>query len=154
MKRDITLLRTTSHNPDFQRLVKDLDTVLAERNGKANVFFAQYNSIETVKNVVLAYDDDEAIGCGAMKEYDEKTIEIKRMFVSEYKRGNGIASVMLNELEKWASELNYKRCILETGLKMPEAISLYRKNHYQIISNYGPYKNLKSNICFQKLLME
>jgi GNAT superfamily N-acetyltransferase len=64
----------------------------------------------------------------------------------------GIASNILAELEKWASELSYAKCILETGKKQPEAISLYKKNGYRIIPNYGQYCEVENSLCFEKKL--
>ena len=79
-------------------------------------------------------------------------MEVKRMFVDLAFRGNGIASIILNELEKWAKELGYSGCILETGKKQPEAIKLYKKNGYAIIPNYGQYKQVENSVCFEKAL--
>jgi GNAT superfamily N-acetyltransferase len=79
-------------------------------------------------------------------------MEIKRMFVPREKRGQGIASLILQELEKWCEELNYEKCILETGERQPEAIRLYKKNHYKIIPNFGQYANVESSVCFEKKL--
>jgi len=146
-----TLKRTNSDSLDFQNLVLELDKDLANKNGETNDFFAQYNKIDHLKNVVVAYDTHGvACGCGAMKEYEEGIIEIKRMFVPSDKRGNGIAGKIVSELQVWAKELGYKKCILETGDKMIEAIGLYKKNKFQIISNYGVYADIESSICFEK----
>ena len=57
-----------------------------------------------------------------MKKHQDDVMEIKRMFVPAEKRGNGIAGRILSELQLWAKELGYKKCILETGDKMTEAI--------------------------------
>lgn len=146
----ISLERTNSDNPDFQRLVRDLDKYLAIRNGAANDFFVQFNQIDQIKQVVLVYENEEAVGCGAMKEYDPNTMEIKRMFVPLEKRAKGIASAILNELENWAKELGYRKCILETGNDMNEAIGLYKKCSYKVIPNYGQYENIADSICFEK----
>ena len=74
------------------------------------------------------------------------------MFVPESHRNKGIASEILQALEIWSKELGYKKCILETGKKQPEAIRLYEKNQYVIIPNYGPYENVENSICFEKEL--
>jgi GNAT superfamily N-acetyltransferase len=74
------------------------------------------------------------------------------MYVPPEQRGKRIASVVLNELENWARELGYKKCILETGEKQPEAIGLYRKNNYSRIKNYGQYAEVESSLCFEKEL--
>jgi putative acetyltransferase len=146
----IHLTRTNSDNPDFQNLVRELDKDLRIRDGEDHAFFAQFNKIDSIKHVVVAYRDEQPVGCGAMKHYGEKTMEIKRMFVPLEDRGQGIASLVLTELENWCKELNYNTCILETGEKQPEAIRLYHKNHYKIIPNFGQYADVASSVCFEK----
>lgn len=150
----IKCIRTTSDNKDFQQLVKALDADLRIRDGEEHSFYAQFNKIDALKYVIVAYDDDTAVGCGAIKDYSRDTLEVKRMYVSENKRGQGVASTVLKELEKWAVELNYSKCVLETGKKQPEAIALYKKNNYNIIPNYGQYKNVENSVCFEKKLTE
>ncbi|MCD6012798.1 MAG: family N-acetyltransferase [Flavipsychrobacter sp.] len=144
------LIRTNSDNTDFQELVGQLDKDLAIRDGDDHAFYAQYNKIAAIKYVVVAYEGTTPLGCGAIKEYEEGTIEVKRMFVTPEKRGKGIGSVVLKELESWAKELGYAKCILETGEKQPEAIQLYKKNGYNIIPNYGQYANVAASVCFEK----
>jgi len=144
------LLRTNSENKDFIELVKLLDFDLAKRDGDKHSFFAQFNKIDKVKYVVIAYDKQTPIGCGAIKEFEDQVVEIKRMYTTEDSRGKGIASSILSELEKWAVELSYKKSILETGIKQPEAIGLYRKNGYELIPNYGQYKEVEESRCFEK----
>lgn len=148
------VVRTNSDNPDFQKLVMELDKDLAIKNGETNSFFAQYNKLDLIKHVVVAYESGQPVGCGAMKEYEFKVMELKRMFVSAEKRGKGIAGRILAELQDWAKELGYGKCILETGDKMVEAIGLYKKHSFKIIHNYGPYRDVESSICFEKDLTE
>lgn len=146
------ITRTDSSNTDFQKLVRDLDKDLAIRDGEDHAFFAQFNKIAAIRYVVLVYEQDQAVACGAIKEYEPSVMEIKRMFVPPEKRNKGIASIALKELEAWARELNYKKCILETGEKQPEAIRLYKKNGYSVIPNYGQYAEVESSVCFEKIL--
>ncbi|MBL7931678.1 MAG: GNAT family N-acetyltransferase [Bacteroidia bacterium] len=148
-----TILRTDSSNPDFQNLVRELDKDLAIRDGEDHAFFAQFNKIAAIKHVVLVYENGEPVACGAIKEYENGVMEVKRMFVPLSKRNKGLASIVLKELETWARELNYKKCILETGEKQPEAIRLYKKNNYTIIPNYGQYAEVESSVCFEKMLV-
>ena len=148
----IEIKRTSSSEIDFQHLVSELDGELSKRNGETNEFFAQYNKIDQIKNVIIATIDNKPVGCGAMKAYDSDTMEIKRMFVPIEMRGKGIAVHILKNLEKWAKEMNYSKCILETGNKMPEAIRLYEKSNYKIIPNYGQYNGIEDSICFEKHL--
>jgi GNAT superfamily N-acetyltransferase len=147
-----TIKRTDSANLDFQQLVVALDQYLAVKNGDANDFFAQYNKIDLIRHVLVAYEANQAVGCGAMKIYEDGVMEIKRMFVPPAQRGKGIATQILAELQAWAKEMGYKKCILETSDSMPEAIGLYKKNGFRIIPNYGQYANVKSSVCFEKEL--
>lgn len=148
----LNIKKTTAKNGDFQKLVVLLDQDLAIRDGEDHNFYGQHNTLDKIKHVVVIYQDTLAIGCGAFKEFDSDTVEIKRMFVHPDFRGKGIASTVLNELELWANKLNYTSCILETGKNNPNAIALYRKLDYEIIPNYDQYENIETSVCLKKYL--
>ena len=147
----IDLKRTTSDDPGFVSLVRLLDAELAVRDGADHAFYAQYNSIDAIRHAVLALDGKTPVGCGAIKEYAPGTMEVKRMFVLQERRGAGVATQVLAELERWAGELGASRCILETGRKQPEAIALYTKNGYTPMPNYGQYAGVTNSVCFEKV---
>ncbi|MGB3077107.1 MAG: GNAT family N-acetyltransferase [Chitinophagales bacterium] len=149
----IKIIRTDSDNKDFIELVKQLDAELAIRDGADHAFYAQFNKTNTIKNVLVAYNGDIAVGCGAIREYESKVMEVKRMYVVPEARGKGIASNILKELEKWVAELFSEKCILETGKNQPEAIALYKKNGYMIIPNYGQYARMDYSVCFEKKIL-
>lgn len=148
----ITVIRTNSDDLDFIDLVKHLDADLAERDGNDHSFYAQFNKINKIKYVVVAYENSKPMGCGAIKEYTPDTMEIKRMYTSPESRGKGIATKVLTELEIWATELSYEKCVLETGKRQPEAIGLYKKNGYKLIPNYGQYAEIENSLCFEKVI--
>lgn len=148
----ITLLRTNSDHPDFISLVRLLDADLALRDGAEHSFYSQFNIIAKLKHVVVAYENAQAVGCGAIKEQAPDAMEVKRMYVLPESRKSGVATLVLTELEHWANELGYKACVLETGKRQPEAIGLYKKNGYQIIPNYGQYIGVENSVCFAKQL--
>ena len=146
----VKIIRTNSKNQDFIDLVSLLDADLAIKDGDEHAFYDQFNKIDQIKYVTVFYESDTPIGCGAIKEFDTESTEIKRMYVPEMYRGKGIASKILKELENWSKELSFKRCVLETGIKQIEAIGLYKKNNYKIIPNYGQYAGKENSICFEK----
>ncbi|GGG11046.1 N-acetyltransferase [Dokdonia pacifica] len=119
--------RTTSQHPDFIQLVQYLDAELAERDGDEHAFYHQFNSIDSLQHCIVLYEGSEAVGCGAIKTYDHTTVEVKRMYVTNTQRGKGLATQVLMHLEAWATELGFQRCVLETGIRQPEAIALYKK---------------------------
>lgn len=146
----ITLKRTTSDNPDFNSLVVHLDRYLAVLDGDDHAFYAEFNKSSLLKNALVCYENDVPVGIGAYKEYDEATVEIKRMYTIPECRGKGIAQAILNELENWAKEENYTKAILETGFKQVDAIGLYQKLGYTITENFGQYSGVDNSVCMKK----
>jgi putative acetyltransferase len=133
--------------------VKLLDADLAIRDGADHAFYSQFNKINAIKQVIVAFADNRAVACGAIKAFDTSTAEVKRMYTLPAMRGQGVAPVVLSTLEDWAKELGYTRCILETGYKQPEALALYKKSGYSVIPNYGQYVGVANSVCFGKLLI-
>ncbi|WP_296634119.1 GNAT family N-acetyltransferase [Polaribacter sp.] len=146
----IKLIRTTSENKDFINLVRDLDAYLKITDEDEHDFYNQFNNIDVIKHVVIGYHENTLVGCGAIKHFDEDSVEVKRMFVSPIARGKGFAQQILLDLEQWAKELGYKSCILETGKRQVEAVKFYHKCNYSIVPNYGQYEGMKNSICFKK----
>jgi putative acetyltransferase len=148
----MTFQRTTSDNDDFLNLVTLLDEDLAIRDGEDHAFYAQFDTLDHIKNVVVGYHRDHAVGCGAFKPYNKTTAEIKRMFVRPDFRGQGIAKGILTALENWAREYGFTNCILETGTNNPPAIQLYTKAGYSVIPNYDQYENVVTSVCLGKII--
>ena len=146
----ITIKKTTSDNPEFEKLVVQLDVYLAILDGDDHEFYAQFNKSNLLKNVLVCYQNEIAIAIGAYKEYDSETVEIKRMYTLPEHRGKGIASKILSELELWAKEEKYKFALLETGQLQKDAIYLYQKLGYKIIENFGQYQGIENSICMKK----
>jgi putative acetyltransferase len=147
---NLTLVRTTSEHPDFQALVERLDVFLAERDGEDHAFYAQYNTIKTIRHVVVAYAGGVAVACGAFKPQDGGTAEIKRMYVVPEYRNKGAASAVLQYLEQWAATEGYTSFILETIAPPNPAIGLYQKAGYTFIANFGQYAGMSKSVCMKK----
>lgn len=145
----VKIIRTTSQNQEFKKLVLLLNLDLAARDGETHPL-AQFNDISSLKYVVLALNKDKAIGCGAISEYSSNDMEIKRMFVSPKARGQKVGQYILSELESWSKELGYSRCLLFMGSNQPEASKLYKRNNYNSIKKYGKLKEIPDSICLSK----
>ena len=148
----ITIKRTTSDNEDFGKLVMQLDAYLRVLDGEDHAFYAQFNKTGLLKNAVICYENDKAVGIGAYKEFEPNVAEIKRMFTLPECRGKGIAKAVLTELERWAREENYRTAILETGFLQVDAIGLYQKLGYEITENYGQYSGVANSVCMKKII--
>ena len=147
-----TIQRSDSSDETFIKLVAMLDKELAEIDGEDHSFYNQYNGLDAIKHAVVFYQDQTAVACGAIKQYGNDAMEVKRMYTIPKFRGLGLASKTLIELESWAHELGFAKCILETGKRQQDAIALYKKNKYIVIENYGQYSGVENSVCFEKVL--
>lgn len=148
----LILKRTTNINPDFKRLIMELDDDLHVRYNKMKYQYNAYTKIDYIETVIVAYMDNSPVGCSCFKEIDTDTVEIKRTFVYPYLRGLGLASSLLKELIIWAKELNYKNAVLEIGKKQQEAFKFYTKYDFSIVDNFEPYIGSKNSICMGRAL--
>ena len=146
------IIRTTYLNPAFQELVAELNTDLANRDGKDHPL-SQFNEIIHLKHVVVVYLKNKAVGCGAITKYDLVATEIKRMYVLPSYRGQQLGENILSELENWTKELGLSKCILFMGVNQPEAMKLYLRNNFSVIENYGKLKDIPDSICLAKTLL-
>ena len=146
----ITFQKTDATNKDFHHLISELDKGLLDNYQEAQSYYDQFNKLDDIKHVIVAYQDTTPVGCGAIKRFDGDSMEVKRMYVSPEVRGKGVATSILLALEEWAKSLGYEKCILETGTLQIEAIALYEKKGYSVVANYGQYVGMDTSICFEK----
>ena len=146
------LVRTNSSNPDFKSLVAFLDDYLGIVDGDQHAYYDKFNQVDSLQKVIVCYENDEAVSCGALRDMGSGVMEVKRMFTRPEFRGKGYAKQVLAELEKWAAESGAATCILETGRTMTDAIGFYKANGYVVIPNYGPYVGIENSVCFEKIL--
>jgi len=148
----VNIVRTNSKNKDFIDLVSKLNAELKVIDGDDHDFYMQYNGIDKLNNVIIFYQNNIAQCCGTFKEFNDTSVEIKRMYTNKEARGKGFATKILLELEDWAKELGYKNTILETGKRQKDAVGLYKKNGYKITENFEPYIGIDNSVCFIKTL--
>jgi len=146
----LSIIRTHSTDPHFVSLVKELNELLAVVDGEMHDYYHQFNSIENLPFVLVAYLDDKPVACGAIKKYNDTTVEIKRMFTAPEARGKGVGKAILAALEDWARELKFETLLLETGITFEAAINLYKKYGFVPIPNYDQYAGVKTSLCFEK----
>ncbi len=151
--QSIKFFRTTSENPDFRKMVNELDQDLYIRNGDTQAQYERYNQIDKIKHAIVIYFAGNPVGCGCFKSFDPETIEVKRMFVKPEMRGRKLSAGLLQELENWAIEEGYSKAVLETGVRQVEAQGLYAKAGYFRTENYGQYVGMEDSICYRKALI-
>lgn len=150
----MNFIYTNGSNLDFIELCHLLDCYLNEIAGgeKNRSQYIQYNALNDIKDVVLAYKNDKPIGCASFKYYAANTAEVKRVFVMKEYRCNGISKQLMELLENRAREKGIDKLILESGEPLVEAMGLYYSIGYKVIENYGQYENMPESICMGKIL--
>ncbi len=137
---------------EISEMSVSLHADLELRYGKGSIEeFVEENKF-MIKFYAAVDEDGNAAACGALREFDGDTAEIKRMYVKDEFRGRGLSKLILKQLEETALKLNYSRIVLETGLKQPEAMNLYEKYGYTKIEPYGKHKDDPDSVCYEKLL--
>lgn len=145
-------IRTDGKNRDFIENCRLLDLDLDRRVGRQikRDKYQKYNQLDEIREAIVVYDGHKAIGGGAIRRYDDETIELKRVFVHNEYQGQGIGSRLVMLLLEWAAELGYQRMLLETGELLVESCALYRKLGFQVIPNYGPYVDMPESLCMAR----
>ncbi|MDE5580100.1 MAG: GNAT family N-acetyltransferase [Treponemataceae bacterium] len=143
---------TNGENPDFIELCRGLDDFLNELVGgeENRAEYVPYNRLSDIHDAIIAYDGEIPVGCAAFKKYDDEFAEVKRVFIKQEFRGKGISRELMKRLENAAKEQGFRCLILESGEPLVAAMSLYRKIGYEVIPNYGQYKDMPDSVCMKK----
>ena len=144
--------RTDGKDKDFMENCRLLDMDLDRRVGKKikREKYQKYNQLDGIKEAIVVYEDNQAIGGGAIRRYDDENVELKRVFVHTQYQGRGIGSELVTLLMEWAVELGYQRMLLETGELLAESCAVYKKLGFQVIPNYAPYTDMPESLCMAK----
>jgi putative acetyltransferase len=117
--------------------------------GELKTIHEQYNKPKGT--LLLAYNEKKAIGCVALREWNNETAELKRMFVLEEYQGCKIGRRLLELVLAIAKELHYKKVRLDTLSTMNGALKLYRSYGFYEIPSYR-YNPLEGPVYMEKQL--
>ena len=150
---DLKIERADLDSPAAQALIDALNVELVDRypEAGANHFRLDLNEVSAGQGAFLiASLDDAPVGCGALRRLNTTEAEIKRMYVTPERRGQGIGRAILNALELEARQLGAVRVVLETGERQPEALALYGRAGFSVIANFGEYVDSPLSVCMAK----
>lgn len=149
-------------HPDAIELNRQVQLEYAERFGdEGDVTPLAPAMFEPPQGLYLIVYDDRGIpvASGGWRSqdkgadgYSDGDAEIKRMYVVPEARGRGLSRLVLTALEDNARAMGRTRMVLETGIKLPEAISLYTSSGYEPCTMFGPYRFHELSRCYAKPL--
>ena len=150
----VEIRRETLASPEAARLITALNAELSgtfPEPGACHFSLSQTDIAPGAGAFLIAYLDDTAVGCGAVRRIDDSTAELKRMYVDPSARGRGIGRALVAALESEARQLGVTGVVLETGTRLTRAIRLYEASGYARIPLFGEYlSSPDTSLCFGK----
>jgi putative acetyltransferase len=147
--------RGTLASPDAVRLIAALNAELTTTFPEPGATHFSLSDAQVVAGgaFLVAYLDELAVGCGAVRRLDDTTAEIKRMYVDPSVRRRGIGRALVEGLEREARLVGVTTIVLETGTRLASAINLYESMGYAHIPLFGEYlSSPNTSLCFGKSL--
>jgi len=152
----IHIRRSTLASPDAGELIAALNAELTTTFPEPGATHFSLSDAQVIPGdgaFLVAYLDDAAVGCGAVRRLDQTTAEIKRMYVNPSVRGRGIGRALVEALEREARLIGVTKIVLETGTRLASAIKLYEAMGYEHIPLFGEYlSSPNTSLCFGKSL--
>jgi len=136
-----------------RELIEALNSVLSGRYPEEGATHFRLDPDEVTEGrgtFLSGYRNGIPVGCGAVRKIDERTGELKRMYVSPEERGRGLGRALLAALESEALALGLSRLVLETGVRQSEATALYRRAGFSEIPPFGEYLGSPLSLCMAK----
>jgi putative acetyltransferase len=149
----IAIARESPRQDDVIALIRQSDALMQ------SLYPADSNHLVDVEALAafnvhffVARERGRALGCGAFVLGEAGQAEMKRVFVAPAARGKGIARLLMEALEREAAQRGVTLMQLETGIKQPEAIALYRKFGYVERGPFGSYQPDPLSLFMEKRL--
>jgi putative acetyltransferase len=101
--------------------------------------------------IVLCKNNNDFIGCAAIRKISTTCCELKRMWVKPAFQKMGIGEKLLQECIALAKQNNYTEIKLDTLKRLVPAIQLYKK--YGFVESGAYYNNPNEDVVYMKLTL-
>lgn len=152
MENIISIREVSLQDKSVHVLIQKLDQYQIELYGIKSCNLESAEDLINNKTYLLgAFSDSILVGIGGVKFLDNYA-EVKRMYFTKLSRGLGVASKLLESLERYALKKGFNTICLETGIKHYSALSFYKKHGYVVVNNFGDYQPNKVSVYMKKKL--
>jgi putative acetyltransferase len=149
----ISIVTEHADQPDVVRMLEAGERFAATLYAADECFLLDLSELQQPGvTVFVARADGAAAGMAALVDGANGTAELKRLFVDDAVRGQGVASQLLAALEAHALAHDIESIVLETGTRSHAAIALYEKLGYEHIPPFGIYVGSATSVCMKKSL--
>ena len=152
MSETLTFKPVSPYHENVQQMIRLLDQYQSE------LYPAESNHLDSLETLagpncklMGAFRGETLVGIGAVKIMDNYG-ELKRFYVPEEFRGQGIAEGVVKALEEWLVGQKTYLSRLETGIHQHAAIRFYQKLGYDMTTPFGNYKPDPLSVFMQKFL--
>jgi putative acetyltransferase len=147
----VAIAQEPPDQPDVHALLRQSDTYFASLYPAASNHLVDIVALsEPSVRFLVARRAGVAVGCGALMPGTGGEAELKRMFVVPEARGLKLGSRILDALEAAAKAEGVRVLRLETGVRQPEALGLYRRHGYTERGPFGTYRPDPLSTFFEK----
>ena len=156
---EIVIEKVDSVTNDVRALIFELDSMLAVAYPPEQMHGLTLNSLfQPHVRFFVARVEGAAVGCGGVAFFDDFA-EVKRMYVREAIRGEGVAQALLTHIEDATAAAGFSILRLETGVRQPAAIRLYERFGFRPCAAFEPYTTMapsaiKNSLFYEKTLGE
>lgn len=150
----LTITVEPPRQPEIEELLRSSTAFAQSLYPPESNFLLSIDALETNEVTFYVARDDagNASGIAALVELSPDTAELKRMFVHDTARGQGVATALLDRVEADAMIRGIRHLVLETGPLHTGALALYRRSGYLPIPQFGAYVGEEFSVCFGKTL--
>jgi len=99
----------------------------------------------------IAYAENKAAGCIALRRIDDAICEMKRLYVRPEFRGQKIGQMLAGQIIEDAAKLKYDFMVLDSLATLKSAVTLYKKLGFYEIEPY--YQNPLDNVIYMRLAL-
>jgi len=137
-----------NYHKEISGLFNEYTNMLIEGDERFKKYLDMQNYDDEIKDLTqkygkpfgrlyIAFADDKAIGCIALKKNDDTSCELKRLYVIPEYRKHNIGNILVKKIIDDAKEIGYKTIFLDTLPFLETAIYMYKKYGFTEIERYN-----------------
>lgn len=140
------IISSNIYDTQVLKLFSEHDDFMIDFLGADKVYYTRYSEKENIEAVWIVYSENLPIGCIAYRKKENGVGEIKRMFIKDRYRGQGLSKILLATVENHAKNQNCHTLFLDTRITLEPAVSLYRNFGFAITFQQGLYVQMEKKI--------